>query len=168
MDKRRNPEGNQNYSIETLWEHQHEICRRLALGHRPNRIADDLGVTTQTISNVRNSPLAQAKILQLQEGRDIEVVQINKRVREMAPLALDILEKTLNHASDTLEVDKDARAHGLSAAKNVLEHAIPKKVEGRIVHGHIPLSMLEKMKERVNNDRALSADVANVQEVESV
>lgn len=165
IDHRRNPDGNRCYDIKTLWDHHQEIIRLLSMGYRPSAIAAELGVHPQTVSNIRNNPIAQAKIRELQGFRDDDAASISKRIRDLAPVAINVLEDSLFHAEENIE-DKDSRSHGIASARTVLEHAIPKKFEGRIIHGHVSLSQINKMKEEIERARVEKAIEVKAEVVE--
>ena len=88
--------GKRRYDIKVLWEKHHEIARQVVLGRTNVDIANSIGCTPQTVSNVRNSPLAKAKIDSLNESRDEETVSIAKRIEEFAPVALELLEEIVS------------------------------------------------------------------------
>jgi hypothetical protein len=148
VDNRRNPDGNQNYDVTRIWESHNEIIRLLVAGVSPTAIARTLNITTQTVSNVRNSPLAQQRISELAAQRDAEAIDIAKRVAEIAPLAVDVLKKHLVDALDNDENDKDVARIGTTAALGLLDHAVPRKVEGRVLHGHMTLDRINEIKQK--------------------
>ena len=86
---------NQTYSLQKLWGKQEEILRYFAIGTKPRHIAEALGVTVQTVHNICNSSLGQAKIRQLQGHRDVEFMQVQHRIAELAPVALEVAEETM-------------------------------------------------------------------------
>jgi len=146
VDHRRNPDGNQNYSITRVWEQHAEIARMLVLGVSASAIAEQLGVTPQTISNFRNSDLGKARILELQERRDKEIENISKRIAQVAPLAVDVLTKSLREAVESENFDKDVQAQGLKAAATILEYSAPKKFEEASRPGHLTSSRILEIK----------------------
>jgi hypothetical protein len=149
IDHRRNPDGNQTYDVTRLWEHHGEICRLVAAGITSNvRIAALLGCTPQTVSNVRNSALAQAKIAELVAARDQDSIDVAKRIAELAPLAVDVMKMNMQAALNDDIDSLDVRKLGQVAAAGILDHAIPKKVQGTILHGHMSLSRIEEIKKR--------------------
>ena len=84
------------YDIKALWEKHAEITRQVVLGRTNVDIAESIGCTPQTVSNVRNSPLAKAKIETMSEQRDEETVSIAARIEQFAPVALGLLEEIVN------------------------------------------------------------------------
>jgi DNA-binding CsgD family transcriptional regulator len=85
-----------NYEVKSLWENHHSMLRMLALGHSNADIAEAHGVTAQTISNLRNSPVAKTKLHSLRETLDSEAIDIGARINEFAPLALKLLEDVIS------------------------------------------------------------------------
>ncbi len=88
------------YDIAQVWESHHEILRLLVLGWNNVRIAEELHITAQTVSNVRNSPMAREHLAKLTGERDQETVEIHRRVQEFAPVALEVLENIIKGNTD--------------------------------------------------------------------
>lgn len=80
------------YDIKALWEKHAEITRQVVLGRTNLAIAESIGCTPQTVSNVRNSPIAKAEINRMSEECNANVVNIARRIEEFAPVALGLLE----------------------------------------------------------------------------
>lgn len=95
------------YEIKSLWQNHEQMLRLVALGHSNEHIAQVCGVTPQTISNVRNSPVAKGKLAQLRESLDQEAIDIGARITEFAPTALKLLEEVI---SGTIEAPIAIRA----------------------------------------------------------
>ncbi len=158
------------YSAKKLWDHHRQICRLLIAsnGKYTNKeIAEMVGCSPQTVSNVRNSPLGMAKINTLHEESDRKAVEISKQVKEIAPDAIALLKKSIDVTSKTVDeagsdIDTKLLRAGQMAAKTVLETAIPKKVEGEVLHGHVTLEQILQMKKRLYNIREVSGTVEEV------
>lgn len=84
------------YEVKSLWENHHSMLRMLALGRSNTDIAAAHGVTPQTISNLRNSPIARTKLSSLRETLDNEAIDIGTRIQEFAPTALRLLEEVIS------------------------------------------------------------------------
>ncbi len=97
------------YDIKQLWDSHQEILRLLVLGKNNQQVAEELGITPQTVSNVRNSPLAREHLQTLQNGRDAETTQIHKRVQEFAPVALQLLEEIIRGEHEDASIGLRAR-----------------------------------------------------------
>lgn len=125
-----------------MQELHREIVRRLVLGQRPREIAAELGVTPQTVSNVRNSSVVRQYMEMLQQGRDADVVAVQRRIKELAAVAIDVLEEAMEDESTPMGVR-------VRAAIDVLDrggHAAPKRVE--FLHGVFTRKDLEELKQR--------------------
>ena len=89
-------EGNKNYDIQRLWGQQKEILRLVASGLYNNReVADLVGVTPQTISNIINSALGKQTLEILQGAADAETVDLMTKIRALAPIALAVQEEIM-------------------------------------------------------------------------
>jgi len=85
-----------NYEVKTLWQNHEQMLRMVALGHSNEHIAQSCGVTAQTVSNIRNSPIAKGKLDQLRQALDAEAIDIGARINEFAPTALRLLEEVIS------------------------------------------------------------------------
>lgn len=151
MDGRRNPDGNQNYQIEELWDHHKQIIRLLVASngsYTNEHIAQLVGCTAQTVSNVRNNPLAKARLEILHTEADKDAVSISRRIKEIAPIAIAVLEKTMSEALVDEDGDDKLRNAGVKSALGALEYAAPKKSELAATVTHITLEQIEKIRER--------------------
>ena len=82
-------------NTKALWPAHHEMLRRIALGQGNVSIAEAIGCTPQTVSNVRNSPMGREKLSRLKGEMDAEVISIAQRIEEFAPQALQVLESII-------------------------------------------------------------------------
>ena len=103
-DLRRNP-NRQTHDPKALWQSSHEIIHLALFGHRNVEIAKILGCSAQTVSNVLNGELGERKLSELRQERDAEAIDVQKKVAELYPKAIEIYEEILNseHASTTLK-----------------------------------------------------------------
>jgi FixJ family two-component response regulator len=97
------------YDVKQLWESHHEMIRRIALGQSNVEVAEALNVTPQTVSNIRNSPLAREKVQEFVKELDKEVVDISKRIQEFAPKALQVLEEIIEGRYEEASLQLRAR-----------------------------------------------------------
>ena len=144
--------GNRNYDIEKVWDSHHEIVRRLVLGEKPVQIANNLGITTQTVSNVRNNPIVKRLFGILHSARDASVVEIRNRIVNIAPLAIEYLETVLNNE---LSLGTHS-ATGLGAAKTIIENVLPKSTIVR-VDETLTIETINSLKERARQAGMLQA-----------
>lgn len=107
-DGRRVATEAKRYQLCELADMQHEILRRLSIGEKPEYIAAALDITPQTVSNVRNTAMGQAKLAMLRHARDKEFMVATKRATEMLPKAMDILEVLLRQGESIASYDPTA------------------------------------------------------------
>jgi DNA-binding transcriptional MerR regulator len=150
-----------SYDIKQLWEHHHTILRMVALGMSNKEIADTVGCTPQTVSNVRNSPMAQGVLDQHREKLDEEVVTMAERINRFAPTALALLE-------DIIDGRRDAPM-GLQAktAENYLARAGYGPVHKAVnLSQHLTREDIERIKERAaaaqNESAAMEAEYSAI------
>jgi predicted transcriptional regulator len=96
------PLGNrkdQNYQIKDLQDIHKEIIRLIFLGMKNVDIAESLGITAQTVSNTRNSSLAQRELALMQASANHGVVDISKRLKELQAPAIEALARILDPES---------------------------------------------------------------------
>ena len=79
------------FKVSKIWENHHEIKRRVLLGQKNTVIAEALGCSVATVSNVRNSPVVQDELAIMRGARDAYTVDIARDIQEFAPKALDLL-----------------------------------------------------------------------------
>jgi len=159
-DKRRNPNGNQHYGIKELWNHHHEISRLLLLGYNNKKIASALGLTPQTISNVRNSPQMKRKLFLMSSARDNDAIEVADRIKALAPKAVRVFEEVMETAleDDAFVTDKDLRRDAITSAKIVTDHAHPKEVKGEHIVGFVTMEQVREAKKRAIEGGAFAGD----------
>ena len=89
-------DGNKSYDIKRLWGQQKEILRLISSGLYNNKqIAEMVGVTPQTVSNIINSALGKQTLDMLQGAADSETVDLMVKIRALAPIAISVQEEIL-------------------------------------------------------------------------
>lgn len=83
------------YNVKRLWEKHHEMLRQVTLGRTNVEIAESIGCTPQTVSNVRNSPLAREVLDQRMQQLDEQTYDMTERLKEFAPVAMRLLEEVI-------------------------------------------------------------------------
>jgi len=165
-----NPED-KVYSIERIWDHHESIVNMLVAtnGSFTNKqIAKEIGCSAQTVSNVRNNPLIRAKITALQGRANDEAVDVGKKIKEMFPLAAQILENTMKLVEteeDMAMADPRIISQSVRAAVTVLDHAHPKQTQATVMHGHMTMSQIDAIKNKVRE--RLSLEEAKYEEIPS-
>jgi predicted transcriptional regulator len=97
----RHPTGKRKYNIEHLWDQHHEIMRLAVMGMKSVDIAAQLGVSEVMVSYTLNSPLAMRQLDLLRATRDAGAVDVAKRIKELAALAVEKLEPILEDGSES-------------------------------------------------------------------
>lgn len=159
-DQRFSPDGNKNYDVKRIWDSHHEITRRLILGQKGTVIAREMGITSQTVSHVRNNPVMKRLFDILHSAADAETVEIRKRIVDIGPLAVEYLESAMQQ-----DLDEGMKsAVGLGAAKTVIENLIPRAVKIDSSET-LTVKVINEIKEKAKS-RNLLANVDEVQEGE--
>lgn len=95
MRDKRFIEGRRAYQILQIWDRHKEMMRLHLLGIKGVEIARRLGVTPQNVSDVLNSEIVKTELGHMQKQMDAGVLDIGKRLRNLAPVAVDVLEDTM-------------------------------------------------------------------------
>lgn len=105
----------EHMQISYIRPYHREIARRLVLGQRASDIARDIGMTASRLSIIINSPLFKIELQRLEDVRDEGVGNIGKTLKELSPVALEVIERTMYQArSEKLKFE---------AAQDVLNRA---------------------------------------------
>jgi len=150
-----------------MWDRYQEIARRIFLGQKNTAIANDLDLTPQTVSYVRNSEMVQEKLKGMQLAADKDAVNISSRIKELAPAALKLLETAITDGKvDNETIPGPLR---LAHAEKLLDragHAAPKEVRNLNLHGHFNAEDIEGIKQRAIGRAMESAIVVEAEVVE--
>ena len=137
------------YNVQALWERHHEITRQVVLGRTNAAIAAAIGCTPQTISNVRNSPLAKSEIERLSGARDEDTMSIARRIEEFAPIALQVIEDIVRGQVPDASIALRAKLAGGQLAR--AGYGEVQKVHS--VHTTLSRSDIEDIKARAEQER---------------
>ena len=154
MDERFVENGRRKYNVQAIWERHQEMIRQIVVGRTNVEIAGTIGCTPQTVSNLRNSPVAKLEIDRLSMQCDASVTDLSQRIEEFAPVALNLIENiirgTMQDASLSLRA-KLANSHLARAGYGEVH-----KVQS--LHAHLSRGDIEGIKERARNN----SEVKNV------
>lgn len=132
------------YDVKQLWERHHAMLREVVIGKTNVQIAEEMGCTPQTVSNVRNSPLAREVIEARRKELDAQTVDMSKQIEEFAPKALRLLEDIITGEIDGASLAlraKYAHAHLGRAGYGEV-----KKIQA--LHGKLSRDDIEALKQR--------------------
>ncbi len=143
------------YNIKQIWSIHREILRRHSVGQKPKQIAKDLGITTQTISNLVNSDLGSVALESLNQRSDEESRDVTKRIKELAPEALDVVENIL------IDDEEDSKLRSGLAIKvlGLAGYVEPQKKQIAIGVGMINQSDIEALRDSVHGSRSNPIEV---------
>ena len=117
--------NSKHYAVKKLWSNQKEILRLLASGlYSPKQIADIVGVNVHTIYRLSKSEMGKQYIEMIEGAGDAEALEINSRLKQLAPIALSIQEDILFDESNPTLQNKIAdkildRAGHVPVTKNI-------------------------------------------------
>ena len=145
------------YELKHIRPRHREIARRLVLGESVKQISIDLGMSAHALYLITNSDLFKLELKRLEEQRELETVNIAHQLEEIAPQALDTLEKTMHTADD----DKLR----VSCAKDLLDRAgygaVQKNVNVNIDTSNLSLEAKRKLlAERIQKAKTDAEDKA--------
>ena len=94
FDRRFRP--TREYNIKQLWESHEAMLRLTASGLNNRQTALVLGVTPQTVSNVRNSPVGRARLSEYSADLDQIMFSTQSSIKEFAPTASSVLKSIVD------------------------------------------------------------------------
>lgn len=156
-DGRRTADGEKGYSLTQIWDIHHEIVRMLALGFKPKMIAEQLQITEQTVSNVRNNPLVKQRLTELQLARDASVMEVRKQVAELVPKAIKVLD-------DVMESDAARNSDKLRAALGILDNTLPRQSNIQHSGGVVTTEDIREILDRGRNKVEAEYEVEEVED----
>lgn len=149
------------WQVAQMWDNHHEIARRVVLGQNNQEIAEALNVTPQQVSNVRNSPVVQDKIIIMRAARDAGSIDLAKEIADLAPIALQRVREALETGA-VLGRELSGSAI-MKEANSIVDREIGKptqRVDTRNVHGHFTMDDIERIKERARELAGFSGQMA--------
>lgn len=142
----------ERYGLGYIRPRHNEIARRLVMGQKQRTISKDMGIDEGRLSIIVNSPLFKIVLARLSKLRDDSAVDIQEELKELAPIALEQVAKTMmNGASEKLR---------LSASQDVLDRAgVIKKGQGLNVGIQVNVNPVDLNKYR---DDAITVEVKEI------
>lgn len=103
----------ERYGLGYIRPRHNEIARRLVMGQNQVTIALAMGLDQGRLSIIVNSPLFKVVLAKLSKLRDEQAVDIQEEIKELVPIALDNIAKTvMTSPSENLR---------LSASQDILD-----------------------------------------------
>jgi predicted transcriptional regulator len=158
-DLRRRP-GRKTFQVEKMWNIHHEIARLSSLGMKGTQIAQGLNVSQAMVNYTLNSPVVQDKVEILKGARDAETVELAQRIRNFAPICLDLLEKVIEE--DTSETGASIHLRVKTAQDYADRAGLGAVKRHQILTGRITTEQLDEIKQRARGAGIIkTAEVIN-------
>ena len=112
------------------------------LGLKNKRIAEIVGMTPVMVSNIINSPVARIRLDEMQSARDLDTVDVAKKIQTLQVKAVDYLE-------DVLEDDTAMTSTRVKVAQDLLDrggHGAVRRQE--ILSAHLTSEDIDRIKQR--------------------
>ncbi len=140
-----------------MWDAHREILRLAVTGMQHVDIAATLGVTPAMVSYTMNSPIAMREMENLRAARDLDAVDVAKRIQEVAPIALQTLETLLCNGNDPIK---------FKAATDILDragHAAVRTLRTESLSVHLTKDDIEDIKNRAKEIGLCVVDVKSAE-----
>lgn len=134
------------HQVAKIWELHDEIARRILLGQKNVVIADALGCTPTTVSNVRNSEVIQDKLAIMKGARDASTVDIARDIQEFAPTALKVLKDIVEGRGIGANASPALRAKEAGHFLDRAGHGAVRREER--ISAHLTAQDIQEIKER--------------------
>lgn len=159
IDMGRNPTGERKYAIESIWDSHREVLRLAVTGMKSVDIARALNVTEAMVSYTLNSPVAKREMELLRSSRDLDALDVAKRIQQVAPVALQVMEELLAQGNENTKY---------KAATDILDragHAAVKTLRTENLSVHLTHDDIEEIKSRAKEiGLCTSDDVIDIEE----
>ena len=140
-------ETRRNWQVGRMWDKHHEIKRLLLIGHTNVEIAEMVGCTPQTVSNVKNSEIVQEELSIMRAARDAESIDVATEIRNLAPVAIGMVKEVIN--GQTIDGEKPNLPMRLRTAEKLLDRAGYGGVQRSVgVHAVFTKDDLDEIKQR--------------------
>lgn len=109
------PDSVEKYGVKYIKPYHKELARMIVLGASQAELCAEFHVRPDALSIITRSPLFQLELERLGQLRDNGVADVGKTLKEISPIAVDVLERTMYRTkSERLKVD---------IAKDILDRA---------------------------------------------
>jgi hypothetical protein len=149
--RRKDRKSLKTFELGRLNQRHHEVLNLAVLGISNEMIGQAVGLNPAHVSRIVTSELGQQKMALLRGARDMDTVDVAKRIQNLVPKALDIYEKILSeeltpgsspHGGANIALQK---ATADTIMKDFSGHAVPKKV--LVGHAKVTPELLNELKE---------------------
>lgn len=109
-----NENAPRKYSLGQIWDVHREIMRLAITGMKHTEIAYELNVSEAMVSYTLNSPIVKRQIDNMRAARDMDSIDVGKRIRELAVKAVEVMGELIDDPLPNIQ---------LGAAKDILDRA---------------------------------------------
>ena len=158
------PKNNRTWEIQKLQDRHREILRRLAVGESPKQIALDLNITVAMIRYTKNSALGKRELSLMHGARNGSVIEVSEHIKNIAPKALQVLEKVVNGGITSESPD----LRQINVSKDILDRAgygAVRKMVGEFRTRKVSDEKMEEIKQNATNAGIMVED-AEFEEVD--
>ena len=137
------------FKVSEIQERHHQIKRLLFLGWKNTKIAEELGISTDTVTGVKNSPVIKDQLALMQGAADSQTIDLSVRIREMAPFAFANLVEIISEG--TVKGEPVTTSMIAKESNNLLDRYIGKPtqtVNTSNLHAHFNADDIKKLKVR--------------------
>ncbi len=167
MRKRENRvEGrSQTWVVGEIWQLHEAVKQRIFLGEKNVKIAAALNCTAQQVSNIRNSPVIKNELAKMNGARDMDTIDLGKRIQTLAVRAHANLESIITDGKLSAAMGgKDASINLIAReSNNMMDRAgwgAPKKLQMESVNVHLTTADIVDIKRRALEGGGLIAEIA--------
>lgn len=143
MAKIPGPPEQRRYTLQHMWEKHHQMARLLLLGLNNIEVAEALNCSPQNVSDVRNSPVFQEKMLALRGQADHKVVNIAAVLAGDSPKSVSLLQGIRDG-----ELTEDIRLRA-QVAQDLLDRAGHSKIvrsDSHVSVTHLDAEAIDRIK----------------------
>jgi hypothetical protein len=140
--RRVDPNQRKVFTVENIWDSHREIVRLAVTGMKQCDIAKTMNITPEMVSYTMNSPIVKRELDIARGARDVDAIDVAKRIQEVAPEALTVLEGLLKTANDAIK---------FRTAADILDragHAAVKTLRTENLSVHLNKEDLDEIKQR--------------------
>lgn len=162
FDLENKTEDSSYYTLQKMNQLHHEIVRRIVAGQKDHQIAKSLGVSKAMVKYTKESPIVKQKLEILMGERDASAIEVRKHIENLAPLALDELQKMMTEESTS---DRTR----MKIAQDVLDRAGFKPANVNVnAQTKLDKNDISEAKERAKKNGLIKEDENDIKEAEVI
>lgn len=142
--------------LKEIQDKHHIIKRMLFLGYQQKQIAEAVGMTENSISLIKRTPIMQQQLKLMRSAADKEVLDLHAQIAEIAPAALQNIKEVVE--TGTLNGEPVSARSVLKESNNLLDRHMGKAtqtIKGMHAHAHFTADDIKQLREA-----AMSAGVS--------